>query len=175
MRAQVGLVTVAALAAVVGGCLHQADPSPERMRSDAEILSEALPVLEEHRVEWFEDLGWCSFLDASIGQYADVDEDEEMTSCDVNGVAEPFDPDAQAVFDRIRDRLDATGLSVSTVVADVASDGTLMRATFSVAAGMYDRWYYVYEPGGELPEDMEAELRSVRIDANWYWQWEDWN
>ena len=90
-------------------------------------------------------------------------------------VARGFDDASSAASPGIRDLLDASGVSFSDVHAYRDDAGNVTRFEFTLRAGAFDRFSYVYDPGAPLPEELPGELEYWRIDADWYFVWEDWN
>jgi hypothetical protein len=107
-----------------------------------------------------------------------TDHPDNLDTCNLfEGSAQPFDGEANRDFRIVADALAKTHLTVQ--IADnieFDAEGKVATATFELeSAGLSGYWRYIYEPGAPLPEDMEGELQNTRIDADRYFQWEDWN
>jgi hypothetical protein len=87
-----------------------------------------------------------------------------------------FESEAEAAFRQVREALDATGVNIGAVnYSEFNADGSLAYASFGIHAGDFDRFAYIYDPGGALPESFPHEFEYTRINPDWYFEWEDWN
>src|SRR5262245_21899051 len=176
MRLSVAAVPIA-LALVVAGCVHAGRPDADRMARDVEKLQSAFPVLEELGVRGFRNQDWCRFIDYPRGAFTNLPDGDNSDTCNLfDGKGLAFDNAAKADFERVRGTLDQTGVHGDWVL-NVTYDGAgqLKGAEFAVQGDAFDRWTYVYEPGGAVPEDMPGEEEYTPINADWYFWWEDWN
>jgi hypothetical protein len=152
-------------------------PSPDEMAKDSAALQQVFPVLEELDVTGFRNQDWCRYLTYSRGKFVFTDSPDNADTCMFEGNGQPFDDAATRDFQAVSDALGKTDLTVQ--IADYIefdAAGHVSTATFDLeSAGFSGYWRYIYEPGAPLPEDMESELLSTRIDPDWYFQWEDWN
>ena len=120
----------------------------------------------------FADRSWCRGIVFQRGAFSTVNDD---SSCIYQVVPRAFDDEATSAFADVRRALDATGVSVSDVSVQRDMAGSAVRVEFSLRAGAFDRFSYVFEPGAPLPEEMPGEVDYTRLDADWYFEWEDWN
>jgi hypothetical protein len=165
------------LAFLLAGCIHAGRPSAERMTDDVQKLAATFPVLEEVRVRGFRNQDWCRFIDYPRGAFTNLPSGDDSDTCNLfDGKALAFDDAAKADFDRVRQELDASGVHGDWVLnVTYNAGGQLNGAEFAVQGGAFDRWSYVYDPGGTMPEDIPDEEEYAPINGDWYFWWEDWN
>jgi hypothetical protein len=167
------VIVIFAAVLVASGCLRAEDPSPDQLRRDVSTLRQVLPVLAELQVTEFRDQDWCRNLAYGQGRFSS---NNEQVTCNLfNGTGEPFDADADADFKVIADALRATGLTVIIVDSGYDHDGRVESAVFELQSpGLTGYWRYIYRPGERVTDDEYSETRTTPIDADWYFQWEDW-
>ena len=171
------IATLIALGLLVGGCIHATQPSAERMSRDVQKLESTFPAFEELRVRGFRNQDWCRFIDYPRGAFTNLSAGDDSDTCNLfAGQGSAFDQKAIADFERVRRALDDSGVRGDWVLGiRYDASGRLTSAQFAVEGGLYDRWAYVYDPGGALPENMEGEEMYTRVNDDWYFWWEDWN
>lgn len=152
-----------------------AEPDAGSKERDVEALSAVVSTIVELRVTDYNDRDWCRHLSYKRSEFTTDTEGETGTCNDIDGRPKAFDDSANNDFERLRRALANARVDVRSVWGEFDPDGTATSIVFSVEHLSWDRWYYICEPGAALPDDMENELRSVRINDDWYWQWEDWN
>ena len=168
---------LAPLVVLLVGCGMSKPPSPDAMVKDSTALRQVFPVIEALHVTGFRDQDWCRYLTYPRGSFSYTERADEMDNCLFEGNGRPFDDDATRDFQAVSDALEKTHLTVQiadSIEFDTA--GHVATATFDLeSAGFTGYWRYIYAPGAPLPEDSVGELQNTRIDADWYFQWEDWN
>jgi len=161
-----------ACALLVAGCIHANRPTPEQMSRDVIALEGVIGELVALEVTQFADRDWCRGIDYAAGSHSTVTDD---SGCLFGATPATFDDASLAAFKDVRDTLDATGVAVSDVTVWRDASGIVTKVEFTLRAGMFDRFSYVFEPGAPLPEEMPHEEEYTRIDPDWYFWWEDWN
>jgi hypothetical protein len=158
---------------MVAGCIGPIEPDADQKARDVSRLATAFPVLEELEIRGFRNQDWCRFLDDPRGQFTS---NPESSTCNLfTGGPDPFDEKAQTDFDRVSAALRDTGVAVQMVWwLDYDDAGAISYAQFVIDHAANNSWTYVYDPDGEMPEDIEGEEVYTRIDANWYFWWEEW-
>jgi hypothetical protein len=153
-------------------------PSPDEMLKDSAALREVFPVIEGLQLTGFRNQDWCRYLTYGRGNFSFTDDPENVDTCNLfEGITQPFDDEAGHDFQTVAEALAKTHLTVQIAnYIEFDAHGHVAAATFDLeSAGFSGYWRYIYEPGAQVPEDMEGELLNTRIDADWYFQWEDWN
>lgn len=147
------------------------------MADDVQKLAATFPVLEALRVRGFRNQDWCRFIDYPRGAFTNLPAGDDSGTCNLfDGKALAFDDAAKADFDEVRQALDASGVLGNWVLyITYDADGRLNGADFAVQGGAFDRWTYVYDPGGAVPEEIPNEEEYDVINDDWYFKWEDWN
>jgi hypothetical protein len=154
--------------------LYWTQPDGPRMTRDVTNLTPVLLALEDLHAEAYRNQDWCRNISYSGGAFSN---NSESSTC--NLFDEPpadFTAAANTDFARIEDALNRSGVWVYAVRQIAYENGRMTHAEFDLVAAPweFDRWSYIYDPGGPLPEGMENEEVYTRIDADWYFHWEDW-
>jgi hypothetical protein len=167
----------AALAFAVLGCIHASQPDADQMARDVKDLKASFSTLEALRLSGFRDQDWCRFIDYPRGAFTSLPVGDDSDTCNLfDGAALPFDDQASADFERVRAALAGTGVRGDSVLNIQHDDAGHMRtADFDLNGGSFDRWTYVFDRGGSMPENEEGEELYTRINEDWYFWWEDWN
>jgi len=140
--------------------------------ADVKKLVGVFPILEQYQVISFRSQDGHSAFEYARGAY---DTDMRATSVSVLKVKpNRFDNIAQADFNTVKNIVEKTGIGVIIINGIEYSEGKLKRAVFDFSRG-FTRQRYVYDPGCELPEDIPHEMLHTKVDADWYYVWEDWN
>ena len=168
---RVSVVVTVMLGAVVSS--WGSEPEPRQRETDVANLPKCFPVLARLSVRAYRNQDWCKNIWYQRGKFSQ--QTDSADSCNLfEGTPQPFDAQALQDFDSIARALTATGVRLYCL-SDLryGPDGTLAQAKFHLAGGRYT---YVYSPGYKaLPEDIPEERKHARINADWFYVWEDWN
>lgn len=147
------------------------------MALDVANLKSSFPTLEDLRVTGFRDQDWCRFIDYPRGAFTTKPDGSDAGACNLfSGPALPFDHQAEADFQTVRRALSDAGMRGKWVTwVQFDAGGRIKSAQFDVNGGAFDRWTYVFDRGGPMPESMPAEEVYTPINDDWYFWWEDWN
>lgn len=165
-----------AMALLLGGCIHAAVPTAARMTETASALDGVLPALAELRVKGFRDQDWCRFIDYPRGTFSN--QQDETSACNVfSGTPMPYDDQATADWERVRQALRDAGVSV-LMVWNISFDdsGQITQAEFDMNAGAYDRFSYLYDPLNQVDKEPNPDtIVTQQINGSWWFLSEDWN
>jgi len=89
---------------------------------------------------------------------------------------QPFDNTSEKRFVELKSKLEDLPYDVLWIEVDYGPDGAPRAAELAVdTVNPFRRDSLIYDPGYRLPRDIPGEIINHRIDANWYYRWEDWN
>jgi hypothetical protein len=167
------IAILAVVAILVTACIHASEPSLDEMAGDTDALvTSVLPVLDDLGVRNWRDQDWCKNMAYAGGQFTT---NAAASNCDYfDGPAGAFTDGAESDFARLRSAIRDAHVPV-LVISRSEVIGGQGQITFDVAAGMFDRFSYVYQPGydpGALPE---CDCVTTAIDQDWYFVNDDWN
>ncbi|MGK5685313.1 hypothetical protein [Actinoplanes sp. URMC 104] len=136
--------------------------------------AKSLPVLQalaRDHVRFLRVQDWCrAYVDARERRANELRE-----TCTLGDGFERFDDASEQRYRELSDRLDALPYDVDWVQISYRPDGGIRAAQLSVdGINKFKRDTLVYDPGYTLPEDRPGETVHVRIDADWYYRWDDW-
>jgi hypothetical protein len=87
-----------------------------------------------------------------------------------------FDDASEKRFTELQGRLEDLPYGVHWIEIEYDSRGALRTAQLSVdTVNPFQRDALVYDPGYDLPVGTPGAVVNHRIDADWYYRWEDWN
>ena len=167
-RSTIALLVVVVVLAT--GCIHATQPDADRRARDVAALSGVLPLIGELGVSEWRDDDWCRDFVYDRGHFMTSDEPDNCNPMD--GPAKPFDPAAQADFERVAAAFRNAHVPIGEIYRPPADPGA---TDFDLRAGAFDRFSYVHDPGYPPQENIENEWVATPIDTDWYFVWEDWN
>jgi hypothetical protein len=147
----------AAVRALVGGLVPGGPPAPSQWPADVDRLeTEVLPVVEELEVSYYLlHPGPCRILEYRRGDYSDQQDCQEMT---------PFDAEAAADFERVKDAVERSGVPVERIVRH----GGGIYIPLEDSSWRYN-WEYVYLPDADSPPPtMWPEEEWTHIRGDWW-------
>jgi hypothetical protein len=140
-----------------------------------ENAGKSLPVLEalaQEHVTFLRVQDWCH-------AYSDDRERRANTlqmTCTLKDNYQPFDNASEKRFVELKSKLEDLPYEINWIRIAYGPDGALLTADLSVATiNPFKRDWLTYDPGYALPKDTPRETVHHRIDADWYYTWEDWN
>ncbi|MFI1995260.1 hypothetical protein [Actinoplanes sp. NPDC020271] len=122
-----------------------------------------------------------TFLRAGDGCQVYADDREKRASqlsstCTREAGYQLFDDASRAHFAQLRAALKDLPYDVDQVTITYGAGGTLDEAQLAIdTVNPYRLDSIIYHPGYTLPQAKPGELEFQRIDADWYYMWEDWN
>ena len=140
-----------------------------------EKAGKSLPVLQalaQEHVTFLRVQDWCRAYSDDRERRAT----ELTATCTLGDDYQLFDNASEKRFTELRDKLEDLPYGVHWIEIEYDSQGALRTAQLSVdTINPFQRDALVYDPGYELSIGTPGEVMNYRIDADWYYRWEDWN
>ncbi len=142
------------------------------MLDEADSLRATFAQIEAADVVIYRNQDWCKLLDYPRGSYA-TDRAETCTIYDRDW--ETFDGEAGADLAVLSQAFERALVDVRMIEGvEYDSDGTITSISFELEGYFSEPGYvrFNFERDGSMPDD-DTEVTNTRVDAQWYFQFED--
>jgi len=148
------------------------DRKPTTPYEDAGKSLPVLTALAQEHVTFLRVQDWCRAYSDDRERRANRLEG----TCTIKDGYKLFDDASEKRFVELQRTLEELPYSVNWITIEYGPSGDMRTADLSIdTVNPFRRDSLVYDPGYTLSADIPGGIVSHRIDADWYYLWEDWN